>query len=123
MDTDIGELSAKDLAEFKDIFDQEFGPGTPDTELKETAANLLRLFRVLCSGVSGASKPKLTGQELQAFKAIGQVRNGRSPSVRELCRALGWRSSRSGFKVIQSLTAKGYVYRAQNGELKVKGQD
>ncbi len=57
--------------------------------------------------------PKLTIQEERALNFIRRKLNqGRSPSVREIGRALGLRSSRSAFRIIQRLIAKQQIERS-----------
>jgi len=65
------------------------------------------------------SLPELSNQETNAFVFIRRaLRDGHSPSVREVCRELGFRSSRSGLRLVNKLMAKGLVFRGKDGQLR-----
>jgi hypothetical protein len=52
----------------------------------------------------------LSPNETKAFHFIRkELRQGHSPSVREVTKALGFRSSRTGHKIVSSLKTKGVV--------------
>ncbi len=64
---------------------------------------------------------KPTRLSVEAFKALTflreEINHGRSPSIRDLCAAMGFHSSRSGFRLLNMLITKGFVKRGENGEL------
>jgi LexA DNA binding domain len=52
----------------------------------------------------------LTDREIKAFRFIKkQVEIGKSPSVREIARAVNLKSSRSGARMVDNLVAKGVL--------------
>src|ERR1051326_1367303 len=64
----------------------------------------------------------LTEKEIEALRHVRNalVHEGHSPSVRELCVKLGYRSPRSGFLILNSLIKKGWVNRRSGGDLQLK---
>ena len=56
--------------------------------------------------------PVLSEREERALRFIQKhLKAGHSPSVREVAKELGFRSSRSGFLVIEKLLSKGFLER------------
>ena len=81
----------------------------------------LRLYSVLNNGPAGPkpADPILTKQESKVlnFLEVEIYSRRHSPSVRDVSRALGLRSSRSGARILQSLMSKGLAYRCRHGKL------
>src|SRR5437773_1277197 len=68
-----------------------------------------------------ATRPKLPALSVRETKALDFIRcslgAGTSPSVRQVCQAVGLRSSRSGLRLVNKLISKGYVCRKEDGSL------
>jgi|SRR6266850_3666027 len=67
-------------------------------------------------------KEQLTGKEMEAFRHVRNaiVHQGYSPSVRDLARALGFKSPRTAFLVLHRLIKEGWLKRKADGELQLK---
>jgi hypothetical protein len=66
------------------------------------------------------AQPALSEQEKKALAFIRNSRKGdHAPSIREICRAVGFRSSRSGLLLIKKLMGKGFVRRDKLGALEL----
>jgi repressor LexA len=67
-------------------------------------------------------KERQTEKELQALRFLRNaiVHQGRSPSVRDLARALEYKSPRTAFLVLQSLIEQGWVKRKAGGTLQLR---
>jgi hypothetical protein len=80
---------------------------------------------VLASGPAApppteSKQEALSKHEIAALTFIREsLKNGRSPSVREVCRAVGLRSSRSGLRIINKLMSKRYLCRDGQGVLEM----
>jgi repressor LexA len=63
----------------------------------------------------------LTRKELEALRHLRNaiVHGGHSPSVRDLARALGYRSPRTAFLVLAALIEKGWLKRRPDGDLQL----
>src|SRR6266498_3974484 len=61
---------------------------------------------------------EFTARELEAIRHIRNslVHRGRTPSVRELMAALGYRSPRSAHEVLSQLAAKRIIRRFESGD-------
>ena len=64
----------------------------------------------------------LTEKEMEALRHLRNalVHEGHSPSVRDLCAKMGYRSPRSAFLILNSLIEKGWVNRRPGGDLQLK---
>lgn len=64
----------------------------------------------------------LSETELKALRHVRNalVHDGRQPSVRDIARALGYRSPRSAFLLLNSLIAKGMLKRNPGGALQLR---
>jgi hypothetical protein len=61
------------------------------------------------------SRPALTQNEECAFRFIQrELKRGHSPSVREVTKVVELKSSRSGYRIINSLLTKGLLHRKDN---------
>lgn len=76
------------------------------------------------------AKNQQTEKELQALRFLRNaiVHEGYSPSVRDLARALGYKSPRTAFLVLKTLAERGWLKRKADGTLQlrrdlVKGDD
>ena len=67
-------------------------------------------------------KSDLTEKESRAIRFIRNaiVHEGRSPSVRELAQALGYRPPRTAFLLLQSLIERGWLKRKPDGGLQLR---
>lgn len=67
-------------------------------------------------------KETLNERQIQALRHLRNaiVHNGYSPSVRELAGALGYKSPRTAFLVLQTLIEGGWIERRSSGELQLK---
>ena len=67
-------------------------------------------------------KEQRTDKELQALRFLRNaiVHGGRTPSVRDLARALGYKSPRTAILVLQALAEKGWVRRKADGTLQLR---
>src|SRR3954452_3663159 len=67
-----------------------------------------------------ATEP-LSKKELEAIRYIqgSFARQGRAPSVREIQRALGYRSPRSASDILQHLAERGILQRRSDGRLQL----
>jgi SOS-response transcriptional repressor LexA len=91
-----------------------------DDKAEAMGVELLHFFSLLWS-------PKvtdinaLTDQESKALEFIRRMLDTeqRPPSVREVARAIGLKSSRSGFRVVQRLIAKGVMMPLHKKTFKV----
>jgi repressor LexA len=68
------------------------------------------------------SKEQLTEKEMQALRHLRNaiVHEGHSPSIRELAQALGYKSPRTAFLVLNALIGRGWLKRRADGELQFK---
>jgi repressor LexA len=66
--------------------------------------------------------PFLTQRETEALKHIRNalLHEGYSPSMRDLCRMMGYRSPRSALLILNSLIQKGVLVRRSDGSLQLK---
>ena len=67
-------------------------------------------------------KEPLTEKELEALRYLRNaiVHDGYSPSIRDLARALGYKSPRTAFLVLADLIEQGWLTRRSNGELQMR---
>jgi len=118
-------LSPKAFEELREIVRDEYGETTADQEIHEMGTRLLRLFNTLLVSDSkdlsqAGTQGPLTEKELKVLEFIKHsMKEKRRPSVRGISRAMGLRSSRSGFRLLRSLIGRGLVYRGQKGELRI----
>ena len=81
-----------------------------DAEIEEMGLRLLHLFDFLFPRPVQALGQPLTEREAAAIAFVHREREqGRTASARTLAKAMGLRSSRSGFKLTKSLADKGYL--------------
>jgi hypothetical protein len=113
-------LSLQDFKEFKGLVVEEYGNTMSDEEIREMALRLLGLYDMMYSPLFENNDTRLSKHEIVAFVYIKTMLcNFRhSPSVREIARFLGRRSSRSGQKVLDRLSVKGLVGGRSDGKLK-----
>jgi len=115
------QLSPQAFADLKVITLKELGPDMTDGQIEEMGVNLLRLFDVLVtSPAESTPQLKLSPEESKALEYIkGEIEQHRSPSVRDLSKAMGFRSSRSGFRLLKRLIERGVVCRDCDGVLQL----
>jgi hypothetical protein len=92
-------LSKEAFADLKKVAVEELDDTMSDGEIDEMGSRLLSLFSVLTSETKPAQRT-MVGLSEQESKALAFIREkvereGKMPSVRELAKALGFRSSRS----------------------------
>jgi LexA DNA binding domain len=119
-------LSERALAEYKKIYQEQFGDRDFDEEICASAYNLMRLFRLLLEPSPQKARDGKIGVMLQEFTALKYLHHaiyhkGEVPSVRDVCAAMGFRSSRSGQVMIEKLMKKGFVYRHPAGRIQLSG--
>ena len=117
-------LSEHALAEYKKIYQEQFGDTDSDEEIHASAHGLMRLFRLLLEPSPQKVTNAKIGVTIQEFEALKYLHHaiyhkGESPSVRDVCAAMGLRSSRSGHVIIEKLMKKGFVYRDPNGRIQL----
>jgi len=115
-------LSPAALKELKAITAQEYpNESMTDEEIEKMGLRLLRYFASLVP--AEASKPlrriEVTENERKVLSFLHSeiVHNNRNPSVRDVAHFLGFRSSRSGHKMIDQLKRKGLLFRNLQGRL------
>ena len=114
-------LSPEAFRGLKEIVKDEICEQMEDSEIENMGIRLLRLFSIL--GVDQAKKEvqgiEVSEQELKVLTFLREEICGqkRSPSVREISRAAGFRSSRSGFRLLNRLIKRGLIFRSQKGQL------
>jgi LexA DNA binding domain len=112
-------LSDEDIKEFKGMLDDEFGGNHTEDEARETATRLLDLCMLLAMPVSGETRlshaeqiETLSNKQKDALAFTRrELSHGRQPSVRDVSKAMGLRSSRSGALTVNSLIGKGLLSR------------
>jgi hypothetical protein len=122
------DLSSTALHELQGIAREEY-PGENFTmeEIKDMALRLLRLYLLLFEPPAhkrgSAPVPAvLTEQESRALAFLSNAfAKGQRPSVRHVAKALGYRSARTGFRLVEQLIAKGMVQRL-NGRIQLRKQ-
>ena len=126
MDKDTKEfrLSPEALKELKEIVKEEIGNEMHDSEIEEMGIRLLRLFSILKGNEEKKSvtKIEISNQERKVLMFLHEeiCNQKRNPSVRDISRAAGHRSSRSGFRVLNHLISRGMVFRNHDGELQMR---
>jgi len=119
-------LSIDALTELREICKEEYGDTLSDLEIQEMGNNLLRIFHTLFipKQLKNTPYPDLKKSETLALVYITDYlqRRGQSPSVRDITKAMGYRSSRTGHRVIEQLILKGRLEKVEKVTLKVVGQ-
>jgi len=117
-------LSAQALKELRAIAEEEYEEQMTDEEIEEMGLRLLRFFSIIYdeSLFSKPIKIKLTERESKALRYIHQCiyHDKKQPTVRGITQALGLRSSRSGFKILNSLIGQDIVYRDEKGNVCIR---
>lgn len=117
-------LSERALSEYKKIYQDEFGYEVSNEEIYASAYNLMSLFKLLVDPLPVKLPDRRIGVTSQEFKALKYLHHaiyhgGENPSVRDVCAAMGLRSSRSGLVIIRRLMKRGFVYRDPDGWLQL----
>lgn len=115
-------LSARALSDFRRIYEEEFGELLSDSELNEKATGLLKIFGSVSRAPGQSDKPirvLVTEREFKALKYLHTVmcHEGKSLSLRDVCAAIGFSSSRSGKVLVDGLIRRGLAYRDVQGRL------
>lgn len=112
-------LSQEALAELRAITKDEIADPMTDAEIEEMGLRLLRLFSILSIPESKplGAHSSLLPQELRALAFIQTaLKKGQSPSVRAVATASGFRSSRTGMRLLNALVEKG-VLKKEDGRI------
>ena len=111
-------LSTEAFEELRTIVNYEIKEPMTNEELEEMGIDLLKLFDVLLTPEAKPAGNQPAEQEQKALAFLqDKISQGRSPSIRDLCKAMGFKSSRSGFRLLNMLMAKGWLYRNSKGDL------
>jgi len=116
-------LSTQAFAELEAITLEEFGDTLSDQEIEDMGVRLLRLFDIMTKDVPAPTPEKIvvTQQERKGLDFLRQEINcGRSPSVRAFAKAMGFRSSRSGFRMLKLFISRGWAWRNKRGSIRLK---
>lgn len=120
MTPDQPQLSPQALAELWAIAKDEIPEPLTDIEIEEMGVRLLRLFSILSVPEPKSDKITVSDHDYKALSFLfNEIQAGRNPSIRDLCRAMGLRSSRSGFRLLKKYFKNGWVWRDQSGSLRM----
>lgn len=121
---DLSVLAKESIEKFKALMEQE-GCGTiTDEEARDRTESLVKLFAILTTndGEQDTNKPiTVTEVEGKCLKYIHHCihHDKIKVTVRGIANAVGLKSSRSGMKLLQTLIAKGYVYKDEDGNVRL----
>lgn len=106
-------LGEKEIEEFRYLAEEEFGQMFTGAEIKEMAVNLLEAYHHIYSDCPDSPKVKVNENEFRALRYVHNCLYHKKcqPTARGMAEALGWRSSRSGFRMIQRLGERGLIRR------------
>ncbi len=105
-------LSAKAFDDLRAIVKDEISEPMTDEEIEAMGTRLLRLFSTLSTSEPETVDIQPTVQEQKALDFIkSEIVQGRSPSVRGVAKAVGFKSSRSGHRLLRRLIARGWVHK------------
>ena len=115
-------LSTEAFQELKNIIEDEFGNPASDEEIDEIGSRLLRLFALLDSRDSKLPNPERKRPTVDQFKALKYVHScvhhdKKVPTVRGVAQAIGFRSSRSGLRMMKALLEQGFIFRDGQGAI------
>lgn len=114
-------LSLEALNELRAIVKDEIVEPMTDAEIEEMGVRLLRLFSIISVPEQKPSRIEPTEQEQKAIAYISsEIKSGRSPSIRDITKAMGLRSSHSGFRLLNRLIEKGMIRRCEQGILHMR---
>lgn len=103
------ELSTRSLRHLRNL-NRKMGTSFTDEELHDIGSRLLSLSQVAANASVPETDDFLNEREREALDVLRKS-NGPVQSVRQLARALGYRSSRSGQLILQSLFAKEFLVK------------
>jgi len=105
-------LTAEAKNELRAIVNEEIDHPMTDDEVEDMGMRLLRFFFILETPGPETAGIQPNEQEQKALGFINsELKQGRSPTVRGIAKASGFRSSRTGHRLLKSLIAKGWVGR------------
>ena len=108
-------LSPEAFNELKQITQREYGDAISDAEIEEMGVRLLKLFSLLYPNdpVVEPAVHKPSKDELTALRYIYSAiyHDKKQPTVRGIAEVLGFRSSRTGFRMLHVLIEAGFIYR------------
>jgi len=110
----------KDIQELKRICEEKFSHPCTDAEAEAIAHRIVRFLKA-SEPVPTSHRVSLSADEEEVFNLISTryKTQGRSPSIREIAKTLGFSSSRSGYRVVQGLMKKQLISRNEDGSLAV----
>jgi len=123
----MASLKPEDIEEFRKIWRKEFKEKLSTEGASVQAQRILELYTLLYSPTPEELEKRnhladLTDNQRRALLFIeyclGDEKH--SPSVREVANAIGCRSSRTAFRVIQQLADLGLLSKRKGGELQIK---
>lgn len=113
-------LSAEAMNDLRAIVQKEISESMTDEEIEDMGIKLLRLFSILVTQEPKPAGIQPTDQEQKALDFLdAEIKKSRSPSVRELARMMGLKSSRSGYELLKKLITQGLVKRDNKGMLRL----
>jgi len=111
------QLSAEAFEELRTIAGEEMDGVMADEDIEQMGVDLLRLFSLLATPEVAPVGNRPDERELKALIFLrDEIAQGRSPSIRELSRTMGFRSSRSGYKLLKRLIVNGWAVRSSDGK-------
>jgi hypothetical protein len=118
----IPKLSAEAIDELRTIYEKQFDEVLREDEAQEMGFRLLRLFSILEKSTELQERPRHQPNERER-KALDYIETekdeGRFPTMRGIAKAVGFKSSRSGHKMLKSLVMKNLVCRNNQGSLSI----
>ena len=125
MQNNTQRLSAEAIQELREIYEEEFNDVLTDYELEEMGLRLLRFFSILTKDVPDEpAKIEVTDHEFKAMQYIHDCicHKNIQPKIRGISQAIGYRSSRSGFRTLSLLLKRELAWRDEKGNIiMVKG--
>jgi hypothetical protein len=113
-------LSVEAFEELRIIAREELGEQITDDGVEDIGIRLLKLFQILATYDASRPKVETTESEMKALTFLQkETGGGKSPSIRDLSKVMGFRSSRSGFRLLHALMSKGLLCRDDKGMLHV----
>ena len=124
MQNNTQRLSAEAIQELRAIYEEEFDEVLTDYEIEEMGLRLLRFFSLLVKEPDKLAQIKVTDREFKAMRYIHNCicHKDINPTIRGISQAIGYRSSRSGFRTLSLLLKRELAWRDEKGSITmVKG--
>jgi hypothetical protein len=112
-------LPAEAFNQLRAIAKKEIKESMTEGETEKMGINILRLFDLPVVPDSAPPVNEVAEQEFKALKYLHCViyHGEKSPSVRGITAGVGLRSARSGFRFLNRLIGRGFVYRDDRKEV------